>query len=347
MKKHINIPIFVPHHGCLHDCIFCNQKKISGYKTSFNEHQIRDEIERYLSTAKGVPHIEIAFFGGSFTGIPIEEQRSYLELATEYIHKYDLNGIRLSTRPDMITKEILDFLRRYPVIGIELGVQSMSDVVLQASKRGHTAEDVINACKLIHSYPFELGLQMMLGLPKDTVALSRYTADQIIGLEPDMVRIYPTLVIKDTELATLYQEGLYTPWDLKTTIDLCLDILPRFEAAGIKVLRIGLQTTQEIQLGQDIVAGPFHPALSQLIEEKRLVNYILDYVKDMKTSIYIEANHKLYQALVGHKKRHLSIWSDHDPVINISQNADLPKHILKIGNTYHNGYKHAILHHTK
>ncbi|PKM57124.1 MAG: radical SAM protein [Firmicutes bacterium HGW-Firmicutes-3] len=343
MKKHMNIPIFVPHNGCPHDCIFCNQKKISGYNASFNEHQVRDEIEAYLSTVKGMPHIEIAFFGGSFTGIPIEEQKSYLELATEYIHKYDLDGIRLSTRPDMITKEILDLLSHYPVIGIELGVQSMSDEVLLASKRGHTADDVIKACKLIRSYPFDLGLQMMLGLPKDTVALSLYTADQIIGLDPDMVRIYPTLVIKDTELATLYQHGLYTPWDLETTINLCLDILPRFEAAGIKVLRIGLQTTQEIQLGRDVVAGPFHPAIRQLIDEQRLVNYILDFVSDMEAPICIEANHKLYQTLVGHRKRHLPIWSNHEPVISICQNSDLPKHILKIGNTYHNGHSHTTL----
>ncbi len=347
MKKHMNIPIFVPHNGCPHDCIFCNQKKISGYKNSFNERQVRDEIEAYLSTAKGVPHIEIAFFGGSFTGIPIEEQKSYLALATEYIHKHNLDGIRLSTRPDMITKEILDFLSHYPVIGIELGVQSMSDEVLQASKRGHSNCDVIKACKLIRSYPFELGLQMMLGLPKDTVARSLSTADQIVSLDPDMVRIYPTLVIKDTPLETLYHQGLYTPWNLETTINLCLDILPRFEAAGIKVLRVGLQTTPEIQLGQDVVAGPFHPALKQLIDEKRLLNYILDFVVGIKAPIYVEASHKLYQALVGHKKGHLTIWSGHDPIIYIRQNPDLPTHVIKIGNTYHSSYRPENLHQTR
>ncbi|PKM65950.1 MAG: radical SAM protein [Firmicutes bacterium HGW-Firmicutes-2] len=347
MKKHMNIPIFVPHNGCPHDCIFCNQIKITGNNASFNERQVRNEIETYLSTAKGVAHIEIAFFGGSFTGIPIEEQRSYLELATEYIHKYNLDGIRLSTRPDMITKEILDFLSYYPVIGIELGVQSMSEEVLKASKRGHTADDVVKACKLIRSYPIDLGLQMMLGLPRDTVASSLYTADQIIGLEPDMVRIYPTLVIQDTELASLYQQGLYTPWDLETTIDLCLEILPRFEAAGIKVLRIGLQTTQDIQLGKDVIAGPFHPALRQLIDEKRLVNYILDFISDSKAPICIEANSKLYQALIGHKKRHLTIWSNHDPAISIRQNSNLPKHILKIGNTYHNSHSLTTLYETR
>jgi len=343
MKKHINIPIFVPHNGCPHDCIFCNQKKISGHKTSFNERQVRDEIEAYLSTAKDIPHIEIAFFGGSFTGIPLEEQKSYLELATEYIHKYNLDGIRLSTRPDMITKEILDLLNQYPVIGIELGVQSMSNAVLKASKRGHLADDVIHACKLIRSYPFELGLQMMLGLPKDTVALSLYTAEQIIRLDPDMVRIYPTLVIQDTELATLYQQELYKPWTLDTTVDLCLEILPRFEAAGIKVLRIGLQTTQEIQWGQDVIAGPYHPALRQLIEEKRLVNYILEFVDGINEPIWIEANSQLYQTLVGHKKGHLPIWSGHNPIIHIRQNSNLPKNILKIGNTYHNTLSHGTL----
>jgi len=347
MKKHMIIPIFVPHNGCPHCCIFFNQKKISGYKTSFDERQVRNEIEIYLKTAADVPHIEIAFFGGSFTGIPIEEQKSYLMLATEYVHNYNLDGIRLSTRPDMITKKILDLLSHYPVIGIELGVQSMSNDVLLASKRGHTAADVVQACKYIRSYSFDLGLQMMLGLPGDTIELALYTAEQIISLDPDMVRIYPTLVIQDTELATMYQQGLYTPWDLETTIHLCLEILPRFEAAGIKVLRVGLQTTQGIQLGQDIIAGPFHPALRQLIDEKRLLNYILNFVEDIKEPIHIEANHKLYQALVGHKKGHLPIWSGHDPIIYIRQNLNLPKHVLKIGNTYHNSHNYALLHHTK
>lgn len=336
MKKHMVIPIFVPHMGCPHDCIFCNQKKISGYQTSFNEQNVRDQIESYLSSSSHIKHIEIAFFGGSFTGISFEEQHDYLKLATEYIHKYHLEGIRLSTRPDMISTDILDLLKLYPVKTIELGVQSMSNEVLEASFRGHSSDDVINASKLIHSYGFNLGLQMMLGLPNDTIERSLKTASAIIHLNPAMVRIYPTLIIKETPLELLYQQNKYKPFSLQVTIDLCAKLLTRFESAGITVLRIGLQTTDSIQVDKDIVAGPYHPALRQLVTEKILLDRILESSKSIKEPILIEANSKLYQALIGHKKSHLPIFAHHVPVIQLKLNKDLPNHsIIKINGFYH------------
>ncbi len=330
MKSHMIIPLFVPHNGCPHECIFCNQKKIAGTVSSFDEVRVREQIEDYLSSAESIPHIEIAFFGGSFTGIPMNEQKAYLKLATEYVHRYDLDGIRLSTRPDMISTDILEHLSHYPVIAIELGVQSMVQEVLDASYRGHTVQDVYKASQLIRHYEFKLGLQMMLGLPKDSINRSLLTANRLIAIEPDMVRIYPTLVVKETALAILYEEGLYEPFDLDTTIELCVALVERFVQAGIDVLRIGLQTTDQIQLGKDVIAGPHHPALGQLVDERRWVKFILDYVKAFKEGIIIEANQKLYQILVGHKRVHLSIWANHEPIIEIKYSAEVPDGVLKI-----------------
>lgn len=340
MKRHMIIPVFVPHLGCPFDCVFCNQKKISGHVTEMDEQALRSQIEAYLSSSKNIDHIEIAFFGGSFTGIDLDLQKRYLDIASEYVLNHSLDGIRMSTRPDMITPEILQHLSEYPVIAIELGVQSMFDDVLEASTRGHSVRDVYDASKLIRSYGFSLGLQMMLGLPKDTPEKSLATADQLIAIDPDMVRIYPTLIIKDTELAKLYETGDYIPFSLDTTIDLCVELLDRFELAGIDVLRVGLQTTEQIQPGKDVIAGPYHPALRQLVEEKRLVNYILNYIRlhpnECSTDeITIEAGNKLYQSLVGHKKSHMTIWEEHQPRICIGQNIALPSHTIKINETYH------------
>ncbi len=330
MKNHINIPIFVPHHGCPHDCTFCNQQKIAGVTSSFSESEVRNQIERYLSSAQAVPHIEIAFFGGSFTGIPTQEQNDYLDVASEYIHRYGLDGIRMSTRPDMITTSIMDNLSQYPITTIELGVQSMIPEVLIASNRGHTTEDVVRASSLIRHYGIKLGHQMMLGLPQDTPERSLITADRIIAVDPDMVRIYPTLVIKDTHLATLYENGEYQPFDMPTTIDLCTKLTDRFEQTGIDVLRIGLQATDQIQPGKDLVAGPWHPAIGQLVEEKRWLDFVLQFIKDKKEPVTIVANQQLYQSLIGHKKAHMPIWSTHEPKVILQLNKTLPKNLIKI-----------------
>ncbi len=268
-------------------------------------------------------------------------QKKYLDIASEYVLNNSLDGIRMSTRPDMITPEILDHLSKYPVIAIELGVQSMFDDVLEKSDRGHTVKDVYEASKMIRSYGFALGHQMMLGLPGDTIEKSLATADKLIAIEPDMVRIYPTLVIKDTPLANLYKKRRYKPFTLNDTVNLCVELVERFELEGIDVLRIGLQTTDQIQLGKDVIAGPYHPALGQLVEEKKWTNYILNYIegghydKKAKTPIFLQGDSKIYQTLIGHKKSHLSLWKKHKPQINIQKNVDLPAHTLMIDDTYH------------
>ena len=224
--KTYNIPIFVPHRGCPFDCVFCNQKRITGTQKEVTADDVHNIIGEYLKTLPSKNRrIEAAFFGGSFTGIPINEQSELLAAANEYLKKGDIDGIRLSTRPDYIDKEILDNLLKYGVTTIELGVQSMDDSVLKSSNRGHTRKDVINAVRLIKEYSFTLGLQMMTGLPGDTDEKSLYTADEIIKLKPDIVRIYPTLTIKDTFLEKMYLTGKYQPQSVDEAVNLAKQLL--------------------------------------------------------------------------------------------------------------------------
>ncbi len=266
--KHYNIPVFVPHIGCPFDCVFCNQRHITGTSGRINKEEIIRTIEEHLSTIPTDSYIEIAFFGGSFTGIEPWLRREYLGIAYEYVKQGKVNGIRLSTRPDYIDKEILDELAGYRVTAIELGVQSMDEQVLAASQRGHTAADVENAVELIRNYDFELGLQMMTGLPEDTDEGAVKTAEKIIALSPDCVRIYPTLVIADTRLADMFFEGTYTPQELDSAVSLSARLLKKFESAGIKVIRIALMTTDEISPGGKLIAGPFHAAFREKVESR-------------------------------------------------------------------------------
>ncbi len=265
--KHYNIPIFVPHEGCPFDCIFCNQRKITGADTSISSGKISEIIEEHLKT---LPYdnrtIEAAFFGGSFTGISAEKQELFLKAAYEYVRDGRIDGIRLSTRPDYISEEILERLKRYGVTSIELGVQSMNDRVLLKAMRGHTGKTVEDAVEMIRKYPFKLGLQMMTGLPGDTDLGAMETARKIIAQKPDFVRIYPTLVLKDTALARLYERGEYAPQTLSEAVSLCKRLLLEFKKNNIDVIRISLATTDEICENGAVVAGPFHSAFRELVE---------------------------------------------------------------------------------
>ncbi len=266
MRKY-NIPIFVPHRGCPFDCVFCNQNRITGSVKEVTPRDVTDTINRYLDTIpQSDSDIEVAFFGGSFTGIPMPEQTALMERVMPYIKSGRVKGIRLSTRPDYISREILDNLKIHGVTSIELGVQSMEDSVLKAANRGHTALQVREAVALIRQYDFDLGLQMMTGLPGDTPEYSKRTAQSIIALKPDCVRIYPTLTICGTYLEKLYNEGKYRPQTLDEAVALAKELLLMFENAGINVIRIGLQPTDEINEGASVVAGPFHAAFRELVE---------------------------------------------------------------------------------
>lgn len=303
-----NIPIFVPHRGCPFDCVFCNQRRITGSIKDVNADTVRETIEAYLKTIADAKNakIEAAFFGGSFTGIPLDEQTELLSAAYEYVKSGRINGIRLSTRPDYIDAEILDNLKKYGVTTIELGVQSMDDDVLIKSGRGHTAQDVKRAVRLIKEYDFVLGLQMMTGLPGDTDEKSIYTAREIIKLKPEIVRIYPTLTINDTSLEDMYKSGEYVPQTVDEAVSLCKTLLLMFEADNIKVIRLGLQSTDEICENGSVVAGPVHSAFGEIVENAIYYDLIMDAVGDSTDcAITIAVNDRETSKAVGNKRRNI------------------------------------------
>lgn len=311
MTRHYIIPIFVPHFGCPHDCVFCNQKKITGLSTTITSTEVENIIKEYLKYFKADSFIEIAFYGGSFTAIDINTQSELLEVPYKYKQKGLVNEIRLSTRPDAIDSQILDNLKKYGVNTIELGCQSLNDEVLNNSNRGHTSFDVYKSAELIRAHGFNLGLQMMVGLPGDTLEKSLNTALEFIKLKPYCVRIYPTLVIKETYLEKVYLNNLYSPLSIEESIDITTPILILFYLHNINVIRVGLQPTDNIQLGKDVVAGPFHPAYRQLVESNifKLIidNCIKNYNVETKGQIMkIESRNKNISNISGQKSSNIS-----------------------------------------
>lgn len=263
--KHFNIPIFIPEMACPHRCVFCNQNSISGVEDAPKPSDISAIVDSYLLTLPDDGVIDIAFFGGSFTGIPIDIQEEYLKEAYIYLKRGDISGIRLSTRPDYINEEIIDLLKRYGVTTVELGAQSFDPEVLAASGRGHSTEDIFKASKLLVESGIELGLQMMIGLPGDTLAKAVATAKNIIECGASNTRIYPTLVIKETALAKLYQEGKYKALTIDQAVDWVKVIYPMFEEAGITVLRTGLHPSEEFEDDRALLDGPYHPSFKELV----------------------------------------------------------------------------------
>ena len=307
------IPIFIPFLGCPHDCAFCNQVKITNYKDKADEDAIKKQIEDYLSYFKDKESPkEIAFYGGSFTGLPYETMVSYLEIAGAYKKKGIIDRIRLSTRPDYINNSILDTLKSYGVDTIELGIQSFSEDVLCANERGHTALDSKMASRLIKEYGFTLGHQIMPGLYKDSEEKIIKTALKSAKLLPDIARIYPTLVIKDTKLEKLYKAGLYEPLSLKEAIKISAEVLMIYEYKNINVIRIGLQPTENINEGADVVAGPFHAAMRQLVESYIYRIYLEEIVKKEKIGgqILIHARNKDISLIAGNKKSNKKYFYD-------------------------------------
>lgn len=310
-KNYYIVPIFVPHLGCPHDCVFCNQRRITGLSTNVTEEYVYKTILEHLNTfPKNNVTIEVAFYGGSFTGIDKDIQRRLLSVPFEFKKQGKINGIRLSTRPDYIDEEILTLLKEYSVDTIELGVQSLKDDVLKKSGRGHNSQQVYMASKLIKKYGFNLGLQMMIGLVGDNREKSIYTANEFIKLNPYCVRIYPTLVIKDTALEKLYLKGQYKPLELEEAVDITTDILMLFKHYNINVIRVGLQPTENINLGKDVIAGPFHPSFRQLVESNIMKNIIDEYLQGIdedsfKDTLVIETNGKDISFISGQKSSNI------------------------------------------
>ena len=305
-KKHIVIPIFIPHKGCPFDCIYCNQKNISGQKDEITDEKIRKVIQDHIESAPPEAFVEIGFYGGSFTGIDRQEQKKLLSIANEYIDSGYVKGIRLSTRPDYIDEDVLEYLKFYNVSAIELGVQSLDEDVLQRSSRGHSTSHVYKASQLIKERGFILGIQTMLGLPGDNMDRAVKTAQEVIALSPNIVRIYPTLVIKDTYLEQMYKQGKYSPLSLEEAVSLCAIILELYRDNNINVIRVGLQPTESINEGMDVVAGPFHPAFRQLVESRMALNAIEKYIVKnnlmQKREIVICTDSRRISDVIGQKK---------------------------------------------
>lgn len=301
-KKNI-IPIFVPHYGCPNDCVFCNQHKITGFDTDVTENIVEDTILEYLSYFKDKSNTEVAFYGGSFTAMDLEIQSKLLQVAKKYKDKGFVKEIRLSTRPDAISADILKNLKKYNVDTIELGVQSLDEGVLKLSNRGHDTECVYKAADLIKNNNFNLGLQMMIGLPGDSLEKDLKTAEEFIKIKPYCVRIYPTLVIKDTKLEHDYNDNLYDSLTIEEAVLRTKEVLKLYLKNDINVIRIGLQPTEEIDYNASVVSGPFHPAFRQLVESEILFDIITDYFEEIKIEdeLIIKASGKNISNISGQK----------------------------------------------
>jgi len=298
-NKNYTIPIFIPELACPFQCLYCDQRKISGKSGIPNENEVIQIILSHLKTIPQNAHIELGFFGGNFTGIPKIEQEKYLKLVQPYLDSGTIQNIRCSTRPDYINHEVLQLLKKYRVGTIELGAQSMDDDVLKKSKRGHTVADTLNAAKLIHEYEINLGLQMMIGLPGDTKEKAILAARKIIEVGAENTRIYPTLVIKNTKLEEMYHQGKYYPLTMEEAVDWTAEILEIFEQSKVKVLRIGLHPSEGLLDGSDLIAGPFHPSFRELVLTEIWRKKLSD-IKSGADSIIITVNPKELNYAVGY-----------------------------------------------
>ncbi len=266
------IPFFLMNRGCPHRCVFCNERLTAGHQPNgITAEAFSAKVRAHLDTARGgrgkkQRPDQIAFYGGTFTGMERQEQRRLLDLSEPFLRGGMVDGIRISTRPDGIDAELLDDLKARGVKTVEVGAQSLDDKVLLCARRGHTAADASRAIRLLKERKLETGIHLMAGLPGDSPDRFAATVEKAIALRPDMVRIHPTLVLKDTPLAENFQSGEYSPLSLPEATELCKNALKAFALAGIPVIRLGLQTTREMEEPGAVVAGPFHPAFRSLVE---------------------------------------------------------------------------------
>lgn len=308
-----NISIFVPHNGCPNMCSFCNQFAITSHVKQPNTYDVDFAVNTALNSVKYDPSVtEIAFFGGSFTAIEQGYMIELLKSAYKYVQNNTVSGIRVSTRPDAIDVDRLEILKSFGVTTIELGAQSMIDNVLINNHRGHTSDDVVNAAKMIKEYGFKLGLQMMTGLYSDDDKGALYTCDKFIEIEPDFVRIYPTIVLKGTLLENLFRQGVYNPQSVDKAVDLCAKLLQKFNSAKIPVIRLGLHTINE----DEYVAGPWHPAFGELCESKLQLNKLLGLI-DKKGRYNVLVHPSMHSKTVGQKRFNIKLLEEKEIFIKV------------------------------
>lgn len=322
--RYYNIPIFVPHYGCPFDCVFCNQKHITGEREQASGARAREIITEHLKTLpKENRTVEAAFFGGSFTAVEAQLQEELLAAAYEFLKDGSIDGIRLSTRPDYIDDVVMERLMRYGVTTIELGVQSMDDRVLLKSGRGHTAAAVEKAVEIIRKYPVKLGLQMMTGLPGDNDERAVATAEKIIALKPDFVRIYPTLVIRDTELCNMYERGEYEPQGVDSAAELASVLMEKFRENDITVIRVGLAATEEISPDGALVDGPYHSAFGELAEGEIFYRKMCRMINGNTAEFAV--NPKDISKAVGNGGRNIKRLRDAGCRVRLVQDENVPR----------------------
>lgn len=329
-KSYYIIPIFVPHEGCPHNCVFCNQDRITGAYESVTARTVYDTVHDYLETINNNDAtIEVSFFGGTFTGIKEEKQKELLMVAKEFKEKKLIDKIRLSTRPDYINEYILDYLKEYGVDIIELGVQSLDEEVLRKSGRGHSVKDVAVASSLIRDYGFVLGHQIMPGLPGDTFEKDVNTTVESIKMKPDICRLYPSLVIKDTPMERMYKCNDYVPYTLEEAVSISKVMYDMYRKNDINVIRIGLQPTETITEGRDIVAGPFHPAFRELVQGSLLIDIILENMQEQDNAV-ININPKDISKLYANKKLYFKRLAENSKTVTVKQDDSIERGCIKL-----------------
>ena len=307
------IPIFIPHAGCPHQCVFCNQKTISGQKTAAVE-GAKEQINKWLEWVKPSTENEAAFYGGSFTGLDLALQKELLALTDELLDRKVVGSVRLSTRPDYIDEERLELLRAHGVKLVELGVQSLDDSVLQKAERGHTAQQVEEAVALLKSYGFKVGVQLMVGMPGQDFASVKATVEQVLALQPDIARIYPLLVIKGTPLAKSYVAGEFEPLTLEEAVRQAAYVYQHLSEVGVKIIRVGLQPDDELCAEGNIIAGPFHPAMGELVQSyllrEQLTPQILEAAELDGEAVLVLCPNKLESKVRGLRNGNITYWKE-------------------------------------
>lgn len=320
MKKHAIIPIFIPHLGCRHDCIFCNQKAITAKQRPLTLKDMTGTIETWLTTLSDVPTVEAAFYGGSFTAIPMEMQSEYLRVASHYKKLGKIDKIHLSTRPDAINEKILDNLKYHDVDTIELGVQSFDENVLRLSRRGHDASAVYESADMIKAYGFELGIQLMIGLPGDSPESCLFSARETVKLSPQIARLYPTVVIENTELYEKCKDGSYTPLTEEEAVFRTKEMYKIIDSAGINIIRVGLKSSDLISPDALIGGGSFHPAFRQLVEGEIAKEFIESHLKKVLEPAKIDvcSNAHSFSNMIGNSARNRKYFLEKYPHLDLS-----------------------------
>lgn len=299
------IPVFIPHAGCPYKCVYCDQHKISGATRMPSTEEIHSMIRRNLETVPKDAEVEVGFFGGTFTFLPEELQEKYLDAVYPYVKSRAIKSIRMSTHPEAVSPEAM---RRFKGKGgslVELGIQSLDRGVLRKIKRETSLGVIKKTAGCIKKAGLELGVQVMLGLPGDTIEKSIRTAKELIRLRPKTARIYPTLVIRGTELAEMYKKRKYRPLSLVDAIGQAARIADVFEDAGIRVIRIGLHPSRDLDSKSTMLAGPYHPAFGEMVRSRQMRNKIINSIKDKhvpnRWRIEIHAPRRMFNLVSGHK----------------------------------------------